>query len=220
MGNRVLHGIAAIYRWAQENALRAAFVVGLAITLLGCCVPRAEPAHNAGVIGGGPAPVVVPERKVVGFPLVVWSSPDTHAETDWSFGAWPLRRFFVLWADIWLNGLPALFGLLAHRANTVAFAMPRLIGTLAATWAAYPLLVAPLLLSHWGDLAPRAPLAYLTLYGRVGALSPVVAWAGLVLMLGGWWLFAFPPRPFRLPAYVSPPPRIEHADFELERVKY
>jgi hypothetical protein len=220
MGNRFLHGITVTYRWAQENALRSAFVVGLAITLLGCCVPRTEPLHNAGVIGGGPEPVIVPERTVIGFPLVVWSSPDVHAETDWDFGAWPLRRFFVFWANIWLNGLPALLGLLAHRANTVAFAMPRLIGTLAAAWAAYPLLAAPLLLSHWGDLAPRAPLAYLMLYGRVLHLSPGVAWGGIALALAGWALFAFPPRPFRLPAYVPPPPRIEHADFELERVKY
>lgn len=220
MGKRVTAVVRTIYQWAQENALRAAFLVGLTITLMGCCVPRTEPAHNAGVIGGGPAPVVVPERTVVGFPLVVWSSPDAHAETDWNFGVWPLRRFFVFWANVWLNGLPALLGLLAHRANTIAFAMPRLIGTLAAVWMAYPLLVAPLLVSHWGDVAPRAPLAYLTLYGRVLDLSPVAAWSGLLLMLVGWWLFAFPPRLLRLPAYVPPPPRIDHADFELERVKY
>ncbi len=220
MGNRVLRNLNAIYGWAQGNALRAAFVVGLAITLLGCCVPRTEPAHDAGVVGGDPAPVIVPARTAIGFPLVVWSAPDVHGETDWNFGNWPLRRFFIFWADIWLNGLPALLGLLAHRANTVAFAMPRFIGTLAATWAAYPLLVAPLLISHWGDVAPRAPLAYLTLYGRVGGLSPAAAWGGLALMLVGWWLFAFPPRPFRLPAYVPPPPRTNHTDFELERVKW
>jgi hypothetical protein len=218
MGKRVTAVIRTIYQWAQENAVRAAFLVGLTITLMGCCVPRTEPAHNAGVIGGGPASVVVPERTVIGFPLVVWSSPDTHAETDWNFGAWSLRRFFVFWANIWLNGLPALLGLLAHRANTIAFAMPRLIGMLAGVWVAYPLLVAPLLLSHWGDVAPRAPLAYLTLYGRATDLSPVVAWGGLMLTLVGWWLFAFPPRLLRLPAYVPPPPRIDHADFELERV--
>jgi hypothetical protein len=217
MQNRVISAVNAIYRWALENALRAAFLVGLAITLLGCCVPRTEPAHNAGVIGG-PAPVVVPERTVIGFPLVLWSSPDTHAETDWNFGEWPLRRFFVFWANIWLNGLPALLGLLAHRANTVVFAMPRLIGTLVATWIAYPLLVAPLLLSHWGDLVPRSPLAYLTLYGRIANLSSVAAWGGMALMLAGWWLFAFPPKRFCLPVYVPPAPRAEHADFELEHI--
>src|SRR3954469_11717235 len=89
MENRVLIGINAFYRWAQENALRAAFLVGLAVTLLGCCAPRTEPAHNAGVIGGDPAPVTVPARTVIGFPLVVWSSPDVHRETDWNFGDWP-----------------------------------------------------------------------------------------------------------------------------------
>jgi hypothetical protein len=218
MGNRALAGISTTYRWAQANALRAAFLIGLAITLLGCCVPRTEPAHNAGVIGGGVERIIVPERTVIGFPLVVWSSPDTHAETDWNFGDWPFRRFFVFWANIWLNGLPALLGMLAHRANTIAFAMPRLIGTLVATWAIYPLLVAPLLLSHWGDVAPRAPLVYLTLYGRLADLSPGMTWAGVGLMLVGWWLFAFPPRLFRLPAWVPPAPRINHADFELERV--
>lgn len=195
----------AAYRWAQGNALRAAFVVGLAVTLFGCCVLRTEPAHDAGAIGTS---AIVPERRVVGFPLVVWSAPDTHAETDWNFGEWPLRRFFVFWADVWLNGLPALLGLLAHRATTVTFAMPRLLGTLLLVWVAYPLLVAPLLLSHWGDVSPRAPLAYALLYARTMALSPIAAWGGVLLMAAGWAIFAFPPRPVRLPVFVPPPPHV------------
>ncbi len=217
MGSRGMAIIGAAYRWAQGNALRAAFVVGFAVTLLGCCIPRTEAAHDAGVIGVATV-VSVPERTVVGFPLVIWSSPDVHAETDWTFGEWPLRRFFVFWADIWLNGLPALLGLLAHRANTVAFAMPRLLGTLVATWAAYPLLVAPLLIAHWGEIASRAPLAYLTLYSRVAMLSPAAMWGALFLMLVGWGLFAFPPRTFRLTAYTPPPPHRDAAEFELERI--
>lgn len=203
-----------LYRWAQENALRAAFLVGLTIALIGCCVPRTEPAHDPGVIGGDPIVQPIPERTVWGFPLVVWSSPDVHADTDWNFGAWSLRRFFVFWANIWLCGLPALLGLLAHRANTVPFAMPRLLGTYLLTWLVYPCLVAPLLLTHWVDIAPRSLLAYLTLFARVLNLSPLVAWGGLGLMTAGWLVFAFPPRHFQLPIFVPPSPRIEHADFE------
>ncbi|MGI8854472.1 MAG: hypothetical protein ACR2JW_01855 [Thermomicrobiales bacterium] len=214
MGRRVVRGISVIYVWAQENALRAAFLVGLTIAVLGCCVPRAEPAHDPNVIGGDPIVQPLPARTVIGFPLVVWSSPDVHSETDWDFGQWPLRRFFVFWTDVWLCGLPALLGLLAHRANTVAFAMPRFLGTLALTWLAYPLLVAPLFLSHWSAISPRSPLVYATLIGRAVTLSPVIAWGGLLLMAAGWRLFAFPPRPFRLPVYAPPPPQFEQADFE------
>jgi hypothetical protein len=36
----------------------------------------------------------------------------------------------------------------------------------------------------------------------------------LLLMVGGWVVFAFPPRSFRLPIYVPPPPQFEHSDFE------
>ncbi len=200
-----VRGAVAVYRWAQGNALRAAFVVGVAISVLGCCVPRTEPAHDAGIIGEGTA--TVPERIVIGFPLVVWSSPDAHEETGWNFGDWPLRRFFVFWANVWLNGLPAMFGLLAHRANTVAFAMPRLLGTLLAAWVGYPLLVAPLLLTHWGDLLPRAPIALPIIYGRAVTLVPATGWAMLAFMAAGWAIFAFPPRRFRLPVFVPPPPQ-------------
>jgi hypothetical protein len=214
MVRRIVRSTSVTYRWAQQNALRSAFLVGLVVATLGCCVPRVEPAHDAGVIGGDPVVQVVPERTVIGFPLAVWSRPDVHTETDWDFGDWPLRRFFVFWANIWLCGLPALLGLLAHRANTFAFAMPRFLGTLLATWLAFPMLVVPLLLTHWSALAPRSPLAYATLLGRVVGLSPWHAWAGLALMIGGWYLFAFPPRPFRLPLYAPPPPRYEQADFE------
>src|SRR3954447_1227654 len=194
----VINAAGAGYPWAQENALRAAFVVGLAIALLGCCVPRTEPAHDPRVIGD----VVVqslPGRTVGGFPLVVWSHPDAHAETDWNFGQWPLRRFFVFWADIWLCGLPALIGLLAHRANTFAFAMPRFLGGLLLVWLAYPMLVAPLLVAHWSAVAPRSMIVYATLFARAADLSPLVARGGLLLMGAGWSLFAFPPRRFRLP---------------------
>jgi hypothetical protein len=214
MGIRVIQGISAVYRWAQENALRAAFVVGLTIAVVGCFVPREEPAHDPGVIGGDPVVQPLPARTVIGFPLVVWSSPDAHTETDWDFGQWPLRRFFVFWADVWLCGLPALLGMLAHRANTVAFAMPRFLGTLLLTWLAYPMLVVPLLLSHWSAVAPRSLIVYATLIGRAVALSPVVAWGGVLLMAVGWFLFAFPPRPFRLPVYAPPSPQFEHSDFE------
>src|SRR5690242_9386161 len=186
MGCRGVRGISAIYRWAQENALRAAFLVGLTIAVLGCCVPRTEASHDPGVIGGDPVVQSLPARAVIGFPLVVWSVPDMHAETDWDFGAWPLRRFFVFWANIWLCGLPALLGLLAHRANTVAFAMPRFLGSLLLVWLAYPMLVVPLLLPHWSAVAPRSLLVYATLLGRSVALSPVVAWGGLALMVAGW----------------------------------
>ena len=214
MDCRVVRGISAIYRWAQEHALRAAFLVGLTIAVLGCCVPRTEAAHDPDVIGGDPVVQPLPARMVIGFPLVVWSTPDAHSETDWNFGAWPLRRFFIFWANIWLCGLPALLGLLAHRANTVAFAMPRLLGAFLLTWLAYPLLVVPLLLSHWSAVAPRSPLIYATLLGRAVALSPVVAWSSLTLMAVGWLLFAFPPRSFRLPVYTAPPPQFEQPDFE------
>ncbi len=214
MGSRVLRWASATYRWAQGNALQATFLVGLFIAVLGCCVPRTEPAHDPGVIGGETVVRAVPERTVIGFPLVVWSTPDTHTETDWNFGAWPLRRGFVFWANIWLCGLPALLGALAHRANTVAFAMPRLIGAMLLTWLAYPALVAPLLLTHWSAVAPRSPIAYLLLVGRVVDLSPTIAWGGIALMGVGWLIFAFPPRVFRLPVFVPPPPRVEHADFE------
>lgn len=213
MGIRVIKGLGAAYRWAQENALRAAFAVGLTVAVLGCCVPRAESAHDPGVIGGEPAVQPLPARRAAGFPLVVWSSPDVHPETDWDFGQWPLRRFFVFWADIWLCGLPALLGALAHRANTVAFAMPRFLSTLLLAWFTYPMLVAPLLLSHWSAVAPRSPLAYATIFGRAVELSPVVAWGGLLAMALGWYLFAFPPRPFRLPIY-GPQPCAEQPDFE------
>lgn len=214
MGIRDIHRVSVAYRWAQENAVRAAFLTGLLIATLGCCVPRTEPAHDPGVIGGDPAVRPLPARTVAGFPLVVWSNPDVHTETDWDFGQWRLRRFFVFWADIWLCGLPALLGALAHRANTVAFAMPRLLATFLLVWLAYPMLVAPLLLSHWSAVAPRSPLAYATLFGRAVHLSPVVAWGGIVAMVAGWSLFAFPPRPHRLPVYVPPPPRFEQPDFE------
>lgn len=213
MSSRIIQGSSAIYRWAQGNALRAAFLVGFAVAMLGCCVPRTEPAHDPGVIGDATVRTI-PARTVVGFPLVVWSSPDVHAETDWDFGNWPLRRFFIFWANVWLCGLPALLGALAHRANTVAFAMPRLLGTYLLAWLTYPLLVAPLLSTHWSMVAPRSPLAYLILFGRVLHLSSVAAWSGLALMAVGWLVFAFPPRPFRLPVYVPPPPRLDHADFE------
>ncbi len=113
-----------------------------------------------------------------------------------------------------LLALPALLGLLAHRANTVAFAMPRLLGTFLLTWLGYPMLVVPLLLSHWSAVAPRSPVIYATILSRAVALSPVVAWGGLALMTVGWLAFAFPPRPFRLPVYVSPPPHFEQPDFE------
>jgi len=216
---RVVRGISAIYRWAQENALRAAFLVGMVVAVLGCCVPRVEPMHDAGVIGGDPIVQLLPARTVIGFPLVVWSNPDVHAETDWDFGQWPLRRVFIFWADVWLCGLPALLGLLAYRANTIAFAMPRFLGTLLLAWLSYPMLVAPLLLSHWSALGPRSPLAYATLFGRAVELSPVVAWGGLLLMALGWLLFAFPPRPFRLPVYVPPPPRFEQPEFERPRMR-
>ncbi len=219
MGCRVVRGISVIYRWAQANALRAAFLVGLTIAVLGCCVPRTEAAHDPGVIGDDPVIHPLPERTVIGFPLVVWSAPDTHAETDWDFGAWPLRRFFVFWANIWLCGLPALLGLLAHRANTAVFAMPRFLGTLLLAWLVYPLLVAPLLLSHWSAVAPRSLLIYATLLGRVVALSPLVAWGGIGLMAAGWAVFAFPPHPFRLPAYTPPPPRVEQPDFECVPIR-
>ncbi|MCA1723892.1 MAG: hypothetical protein LC748_06515 [Thermomicrobia bacterium] len=214
MDRRVVPGISAIYRWAQANALRAAFLVGLMIAVIGVCVPRIERAHDPGVIGGDPVVQPLPVRTVIGFPLVVWSTPDLHAETDWDFGAWPLRRFFIFWANIWLCGLPALLGLLAHRANTVAFAMPRLLGTLLLTWLAYPMLVVPLLLSHWSAVAPRSLVIYATLLSRAVALSPVVAWSGLALMAVGWLLFAFPLRPFRLPVFIQPPPYSEQPDFE------
>ncbi len=214
MDYRVVRGIGVIYRWAQENALRAAFLVGLTIAVLGCCVPRTEPAHDPGVIGGDPVVRPVPTRTVIGFPLVVWSTPDAHAETDWNFGTWLLRRFFVFWANIWLCGLPALLGLLAHRANTVAFAMPRLLGALLLTWLAYPMLVTPLLVSQWSMVAPRSPLIYAMLYSRAVGLAPVMAWAGIALMTIGWLVFAFPPRMFRLPVYVAPPPQFEQPDFE------
>lgn len=214
MDCRVVRGISVIYRWAQENALRAAFLVGLTIALLGCCVPRTEAVHDPGVIGGDPAKVLLPQRTVIGFPLVVWSAPDMHAETDWDFGAWPLRRVFIFWANIWLCGLPALLGLLAHRANTVAFAMPRFLGTLLMTWLAYPLLAVPLLLSHWSAVAPRSLIVYATLFGRVVALSPFISRVGIALMAAGWAVFAFPPRPLRLPAYAPPPPHFEHPNFE------
>ncbi len=206
--------MSAIYRWAQENALRAAFFVGLVVAVLGCCVPRTEPAHDPGSIGIDSIVQTLPKRTVIGFPLVVWSTPDVHAETDWNFGMWPLRRLFILWANIWLCGLPALLGVLAHRANTVAFAMPRLLGTYFITWLAYPMLVVPLLLSHWSAVAPRSPLAYATVFGRAIVLSPWAGWMGLALIAVGWYLFAFPPRAFRLVAYVPPPPQIEQPDFE------
>jgi len=214
MNERVVRGLIGIYRWAQENALRAAFLVGLTIAVLGLCVPRTEPAHDPGVIGGDPVVRPLPVRAVIGFPLVVASTPDVHTETDWDFGSWPLRRFFVFWANIWLCGLPALLGSLAHRANTVAFAMPRLLGGFLLTWLAYPMLVAPLLLSQWSAVAPRSLLVYATLFGRVVALAPGVAWSGIALMAMGWLLFAFPPRPLRLPVYVSPPPQFKQPDFE------
>lgn len=214
MGRRVVREISVIYRWVQENALRAAFLVGLTIAILGCCVPRTEAAHDPGMIGGDPVVRPMPARTVIGFPLVVWSTPDVHMETDWDFGAWPLRRFFVFWADIWLCGLPALLGLLAHRANTVAFAMPRFLGTLLLTWLAYPMLVVPLLVSHWSEVAPRSWFIYATLLGRAVALSPVVAWLFVALMGAGWLLFAFPPLPFRLPIFEPPPPHFEQPDFE------
>lgn len=194
--------------------MRAAFLVGLTIAVLSCCVPRTEAAHDPGVIGGDSEVQSLPTRTVIGFPLVVWSTPDMHAETDWNFGAWPLRRFFVFWANIWLCGLPAQLGLLAHRANTVAFAMPRFLGTLLLTWLAYPVLVVPLLVAYWSAVAPRSWLIYATLLGRVVALSPVVAWLCIALMAVGWYLFAFPPRPFRLPVYAPPPPHFEQPDFE------
>jgi len=213
MGRRVVRGISVIYVWAQENALRAAFLVGLTIAVLGCCVPRAEPAHDPNVIGGDPIVQPLPARTVIGFPLVVWSSPDVHSETDWDFGQWPLRRFFVFWTDVWLCGLPALLGLLAHRANTVAFAMPRFLGTFLLTWLVYPMLVVPLLLSYWSAVAPRSLVIYATILSRAVAFSPVVAWGGLALMAVGWLTFAFPPRPFRLPIYIPPPPHIEQPDF-------
>jgi len=213
MGFPVIQTSRIVYRWAQENALRAAFLVGLTVAVLGCCVPRTEPAHDPGVIGSETIGASLPARTVIGFPFVVWSSPDVHSETDWDFGAWPLRRLFVFWADIWLCGLPALLGLLAHRANTVAFAMPRFLGTLALAWLAYPLLVAPLLLSHWSAVSPRSPIVYATILGRAVALSPV-AWGGVALMVGGWFLFAFPPRPFRLPVYLPPPPHVEQPEYE------
>lgn len=203
-----------IYRWAQGNALRAAFLVGLMIAVLGCLVPRTERAHDPGAIGGDPIVQPLPERTVIGFPLVVWSRPDVHSETDWDFGTWTLRRFFIFWANIWLCGLPALLGLLAHRANTTVFAMPRFLGTLLLVWLAYPMLVAPLFLSRWSAVAPRSPIAYATLFSRALALSPVEAWGGVALMALGWGLFAYPPRPFRLPVYVPPPPRFEQPDFE------
>jgi hypothetical protein len=214
MGCGVARRISVIYLWAQKNALRAAFLVGLTIAVLGCCVPRTEAAHDPGVIGGDPLIQPLPTRTVIGFPLVVWSAPDKHAETDWDFGAWPLRRFFIFWANIWLCGLPALLGLLAHRANTAIFAMPRFLGTLLLTWLVYPLLVVPLLLSHWSAVAPRSLLIYATLLGRAVALSPLVAWGGIALMAAGWAVFAFPPRPFRLPVYIPPSPRFEQPDFE------
>ncbi|MHB8647916.1 MAG: hypothetical protein ACYDAR_19215 [Thermomicrobiales bacterium] len=194
--------------------MRAAFLVGLTVAVLGCCVPRTEPAHDPGVIGGDPVVRPLPQRTVIGFPLVVWSTPDVHAETDWDFGVWPLRRFFVFWANIWLCGLPALLGLLAHRANTVAFAMPRLLGTFLLTWLVYPLLVVPLLLSYWSAVAPRSPVIFATIYHRVVVLSPLAAWGFFALMAAGWALFAFPPRPFRLPVYIPPPPHFEQPDFE------
>jgi hypothetical protein len=171
------------------------------------------------VIGGDPVVRPLPARTVIGFPLVVWSTPDVHTETDWDFGAWPLRQFFVFWANIWLCGLPALLGLLAHRANTAVFAMPRFLGTLLLAWLVYPLLVAPLLLSHWSAVAPRSLLIYATLLGRVVALSPLVAWGGIGLMAAGWAVFAFPPHPFRLPAYTPPPPRVEQPDFECVPIR-
>jgi len=202
MGNRVIQTSSIVYRWAQENALRAAFLVGLTVAVLGCCVLRTEPAHDPGVIGSDGVVQPLPARTVIGFPLVVWSSPDAHSETDWDFGAWPLRQFFVFWANIWLCGLPALLGLLAHRANTVVFAMPRFLGTLMLVWLAYPMLVAPLFLSHWSAVAPRSPIIYATLLSRAVALSPPVAWGGMALVAGGWYLFAFPPRAFRLPIYT------------------
>ena len=213
MGSRVIQGIGIVYRWAQGNALRAAFIVGLTVATLGCCAPRTEPAHDPGVIGDS---IVrpLPERRALGFPLVVRSSPDVHSETDWDFGAWPLRRFFIFWANVWICGLPTLLGMLAHRANTYDFAMPRLLGALLLVWLTYPILVAPLLLSHWSAVAPRSLIVYATILGRAIALSPTIAWGGMALMMGGWCLFAFPPRPFRLPVYVLPAPRIEHADFE------
>jgi hypothetical protein len=217
MGSRIIRGTRAVYCWAQGNALRAAFLVGLAIAMLGCCIPRTEPAHDPGIITDATVRTIT-ARTVIGFPLVVWSSPDVHAETDWNFGDWPLRRFFIFWADVWLCGLPALLGLLAHRANTVAFAMPRLLGTYLLTWLAYPLLAAPLLCAHWSETAPRSPLVYLTIFARVWHLSRPATWGGLAFMAAGWLIFAFPPRLLRLPVYVPPEPRIDHADFE--RVSY
>ncbi|MCA1722707.1 MAG: hypothetical protein LC748_00330 [Thermomicrobia bacterium] len=214
MGGKIVQNSSSIYRWAQGNALRAAFLAGFTIAAVGCCVPRTEAAHDPGVIGGDPVVQPVPARTVVGFPLVVWSTPDRHSETDWDFGAWPLRRFFVFWANIWLCGLPTLLGLLAHRANTVAFAMPRFLGTLVLTWISYPLLVAPLLVAHWSMVAPHSPLVYATLLGRAVGLSPFVARGGLALMAAGWIAFAFPPRPWRLPVYVPPPSQFERPGFE------
>ncbi len=214
MDCRAVRGISALYRWAQGNALRAAFLVGLLIAVIGCGVPRTEAAHDPGVIGGDPVVRPAPARTVIGFPLVVWSTPNLHAETDWDFGAWPLRRFFIFWANIWLCGLPALLGLLAHRANTVAFAMPRLLGTFLLTWLAYPMLVVPLLLPYWSAVAPRSLVVYATLLGRAVALSSGVAWGGLALMAVGWLLFAFPPRSLRLSVNVQPPPHIEQPEFE------
>jgi hypothetical protein len=214
MDCRVVRGVSVIYRWAQENAMRAAFLVGLTVAILGCCVPRTEAAHDPGVIGGDPVVQPLPPRTVIGFPLVVWATPDVHAETDWNFGAWPLRRFFVFWANIWLCGVPALLGLLAHRANTVAFAMPRFLGTLLLTWLVYPMLVVPLLVSHWSAVAPRSWLIYATILSRAVSLSPVVAWLCIALMAVGWCLFAFPPRSLRLPVYAPPPLCFEQSDFE------
>ena len=213
MGVRMIQGAKGVYRWAQGNALRAAFLAGLLIATLGCCVPRTELAHDPGVIGDATLRVM-PVRTVVGFPLVVWSSPDVHAETSWNFGDWPLRRFFVFWANVWLCGLPALLGALAHRANTVAFAMPRLLATYLLAWLAYPLLVAPLLIREWTAIGPRSLLIYLTIFGRVAHLTPTAAVGGLMLMAVGWIVCAFPLRACRLPVYMPPEPRFDHADFE------
>ncbi len=72
----------------------------------------------------------------------------------------------------------------------------------------------PLLLSHWSAVGPRSLVIYATILSRAVTLSPVVAWGGLALMTIGWLAFAFPPRLFRLPVYVPPPPHIEQPDFE------
>jgi hypothetical protein len=85
---------------------------------------------------------------------------------------------------------------------------------LLLTWLVYPTLVVPLLASHWSAIAPRSWFIYATLLSRAVALSSVVAWLSIALMGAGWLLFAFPPRPFRLPVFVPPPPHFEQPDFE------